>query len=241
MEHTPYSPGTHYHFNCRLLSLIISSWYLFCVVPADSVEETFGFITSSLDTVSPWGGFTIGFSEQLRDTTNVRFVFSPPFHSYDLLKNDSNDTLTLDCTEPLSGDCRYMARIEASLKSENGAIFEPSSDSIVFHTWPLEHEPNDAYPAADTLNCRSFGLISVVNDTDRFIVLDKSAEKVYIRSVGSRSAFLLADSSGVQAEEVPDTDFDTLSVPSDIGVPFYIAVFALQRSVGGHYEIGIIR
>jgi len=224
-------------FTVTALCVILFS----CIVPTDTVEETFHFDRSaSLDTIAPWGEVRIIFTDAPADSTPLRFTFDPPFYSFSIKSNVTRDTVRLLLSEPLQGNARYTIRTAEDMFSKTGALFEKATDSIVFYTAAAEQEPNNRSTIADTLEKECYGAIATVNDTDWYLIDEPTAKKVYLAASGSQTSFYLEDTSGTYTAKDSMDTIDTLPLPKDFSVPFYVVVHAYFQSVGGYYKVGYL-
>ncbi|MBN1576856.1 MAG: hypothetical protein JW913_09905 [Chitinispirillaceae bacterium] len=214
---------------------------LSCVVSSDQPGDTFHFAhAEERDTIAPWGETEAVFTEQPADSAVVGFVFNPPFYAYAIVWNMSRDSALLQCVEPLQGNSRYVLRLKESVVSKNGAVFIPSSDSIVFFTHPAEQEPNGTPLTADTLRRHCFGVIATVNDTDRYIITDQSAHAVFLIAKGSQTTFFLSTTPDSATAPRAFKNIDTLVIPERFRPPVFVGVHSYYQSVGGYYEVGFI-
>ena len=236
------SRGTGAIFTTLRVVLALGASLLFCVVPSEAPDETFHFIASDVsDTIAPWGGVKVVFSEPVADSGAINFIFEPSFYSYAVIWNGSRDTAVVQCTEPLQGNQRYVLRLMETVFSENGSEFDPSSDSIVFFTHPAEQEPNGEPSIADTLRGSCFGSIATADDTDMYVVTDTSAYALFLYSVGSQTTFALKNSSDSTTAKRNFKERDTLIIPKKFKPPVWVIVSSYYRSVGGYYEVGFTR
>ncbi len=233
----------HKHFLLNIFRILSAIWPFLCVcvVHTDAPDEALHFIRESApDTVSPWGGLKVVFSEPVSDSEPVLFSFKPLFYSYSVAWNALRDTATIRFTEPLEGAQLYVLTLKQNVRSISGKIFDPSKDSIVFYTYPAEQEPNDKPELADTLRKCCFGTITTTNDTDIFIITDTSAFAVFLHSTGSQNTFMLKNCRDTALTIQDVRGSDTLIIPDRFNPPYMVLVYSYLRSIGGYYEIGYI-
>jgi hypothetical protein len=222
-----------------LILMITASNFVSCVLPAEPFIDEFKMsIASGQDTISPYANIKICFTERLKDTS-AAFQFDPPFFSFISIVNKGRDTISIILANPLPGDTCFVLHPVKAIKSESGQEIN-ISDSISFHVYPTEHEPNDNIATADILEKKIYGSIATVNDTD-FFAIPASANVIYLKSFSSQTTFKIKDSNGKFSSDRPDTlTSDTLTIPDNLIAPLFLAVISLKKSVGGYYETGYI-
>jgi hypothetical protein len=208
---------------------------------ATGPEEDFSMNwAGASDTVSPYGPLSVYFTSPVLFPDSVIFDIMPIFSDYRQQGNESADTFSLELLRSLRGGSRYVLRLAEWVESIDGSFLTPGNDSIVFHTWPAEQEPNNGRTTADTLGSITFGSISMANDTDWFEVRDSTVETFYIKSIGSSSLFDIRDAAGAVRGPTSFAAAETLSVPQGFVRPLHLVVYAFNRSNGGHYELGSV-
>jgi hypothetical protein len=217
--------------------------FLLSCLPLANIEpvEPFGMTNAGPDTIiSPYGPLCIRFSYPVLDTNSVRFVFQPLFTEFRQAFNATHDTVTIEFILPLQGDEQYTLFLASPVESEDGSVLRPGEDSLVLVTFPTEQEPNDFVNIADTLRDIAFGSVSAANDTDWFAIQDTSAGSFYLKSTGSSSLFKICDADSLSVRPQTFAAAETLDIPGSFERPLHIAVFAFNRSNGGHYELGVV-
>ena len=231
------------HMRGTVLFTSLASFFFLSCLPLATIEpvESFGMSrTGSGETISPYGPIQVRFSYPVLDPDSIRFAFQPLFTEYRQTFNDSHDTVTIECILPLLGDTEYYLILASSVESEDGSLLQPGEDSLLLRTFPIEQEPNNFRNIADSFKNIIFGSVSTVNDTDWFAIYDTTAASFYLKSTGSSSIFKLCDADSLSVRPQAFAAAETLDIPDSFNKPVHIAVFAFNRSNGGHYELGVV-
>jgi hypothetical protein len=233
-----------WHSGGTALCISLAPLLFLTCLPLTTIDpvEPFGVTRTGSDmAISPYGPIEIRFSSPVLYPDSVRFAFKPLFTEYRQTFNETNDTVTIECILPLLGDREYFLWLASSVESEDGSLLQPGEDTLLVRTFPIEQEPNDSRLTADTLRSVIFGSVSAANDTDWFAIHDTTAASLYLKSTGSSSHFMLCDADTLSARLETFAAAETLDIPDTFHKPVHIAVFAFNRSNGGHYELGIVR
>jgi hypothetical protein len=202
-------------------------------------------VNAKTDTLSVFPQLQFAFSAPLSDSS-VSLAFSPPTSArYAAFLNPTHDTLTLDVMEMLDGNTRYALRLAQPVTSKDGVVLGPSQDSLVFLTYPREHEPNDTKDLADTLTTIMFGTVSNVADVDVFFCADTMASAkaagVFMQSINSQDSFYIVDSlSRVFSLGNQIKPIDTIFFTDSMRRPLYAFVVSRIKGSEGDYELGIV-
>jgi hypothetical protein len=234
---------SRYYGGTALFASLLPMFFLSCL-PLSNIEpvESFGMTRAGSGTkISPYGPLYVRFSYPVLDTDSVRFLFQPLFTEFRQSFNAAHDTVTLEFILPLQGDERYSLLLDSFVESEDGSILRPGEDSLELVTFPTEQEPNDFNYIADTLRDITFGSVSAANDTDWYAIHDTTAESFYLKSTGSSSIFKICDADSLSVRPQAFAAAETLDIPGSFERPLRIAVYAFNRSNGGHYELGVVK
>jgi hypothetical protein len=198
-------------------------------------------VNAKTDTLSVFPQLKFAFSVPLSDSS-VDFAFSPPISArYAAFLNVTHDTLTLDVMEMLDGNTRYALRLAQPVTSKDGVVLGPSQDSLVFLTYPREHENNDTKDLADTLKSVMFGTISDMSDFDVYFCSDTNATGIFLQGINSLDSFYILDSLSRSfgfGRAIKQTD--TMVLTDSITRPFYVFVQSRIKGSEGDYQLGII-
>ena len=222
-----------------------------CIFDTRGNEEplTMTCINAKTDTVSVFPQLQFAFSVPLSDSSVSLAFFPPTSARYVAFLNATHDTLTLDVMEMLDGNTRYVIRLAQPVTSKDGVVLGPLQDSLVFLTYPREHENNDTKELADTLNSVMFGSISNVADIDVFFCADKKASAqvsakasgVFMQSINSQDSFYIVDSlSRVFSLGNQIKPMDTIFITDSMTRPLYVFVVSRIKGSEGDYELGIV-
>ncbi len=195
------------------------------------------------DTLSVFPRLRFAFSTPLADTSAPPGVLvSPPASAgYGAYLNARNDTLTIDFMDMLEGKTRYVLTFASPITSISGSVWDLSSDSIVFYTFPGEKETNDTKDLADSLTSVIFGSVSDLSDVDVFACDGEKIKAVVLQSIDCRDSFFIEDglSTAVYAPG-PMRQNDTILLPEKIVSPTFIFVRSGIKGFEGAYRLSII-
>jgi len=216
-----------------------------CSLPTETEKKAFHFIASANrnDTIAPFGQMSLFFTEPLDTNVSLSISFQPSFYEYYIVPNAQNDTFSIAFTNWLQGNTKYGLQLATPVRSQSGHILHPSTDSVVFYTYPCEYEPNNSKITADSLNVKIFGSIAMVNDTDWYVVADSAIESFYLKSNGSITKFSIIDMEGtIYHSEMKNQNQNhySLNVPSESKRPLVLRVYSINRTSAGYYELGIV-
>lgn len=208
----------------------------FCIIPAENPPESFTFTSTSPDTISSFSSLSLVFSQQVNDSSPIRYTLTPRHIGYYAKLNKFRDTSTIVFTEPLSGSSRYVVRITDTIHARDNTLMVPQKDSLVFFTYPLEQEPNGDTVKADILTFQCFGTCSTLKDHDVFRIDDTTARRVVVTSYFSHEHIEVLTDAHPGSTTAGDLK-DTLLIST---TPVFIVVYAAQKAAGGYYKIHLV-
>lgn len=213
-----------------LLSLTLS-----CVIPsAGSAPEAWQM--SIADTVAPFGNIKVMFSSAIEDST-VMMRLQPNNITITATMNKTNDTALLVLPLSISGNSDFMLISQFG----NSAQANTTADTLIFHTWPRENEPNNSVETADSIYSRIYGTISTVDDIDWYLVDSAYVTKCRLRNYGGTANLRVARKPGTPVYEDLALDTEIVTIPDNIKGMAYIIINTPLKSAGGYYEITILR
>jgi hypothetical protein len=209
--------------------------------PINENPLTFSSLDAQGDTLSVFPKLRLVFSSPIADSS-VSVSFSPPFKSgYGAYLNPIRDTLTIEVMNMLSGNERYVLRVEGPVTANDGGVWDLSGDSIVFFTPSREQEPNDKKNCADTIVSVMYGCVSNVSDLDIFNCSREGIRAVYLQSLNCYDTFFIQDTSSDTWGVIGAMNgLDTIFLPDKTIQSLYIFVRSRIRGSEGNYKIGII-
>ncbi len=185
------------------------------------------------DSISPYSTLKVVFSSPLQDSQHITFHFTPQFYDYSSIIASSRDTIRIIPSSPFKGNTSYKLFLENPLNSDG------SSDTLSFHTYFHEREPNNNIETADSIYGKIYGTISVVSDTDLYSITVGKSSGLYMISQTSQSVFSISDNSGNSTPVRKYKSPDSIMIPDSFNYPIYVRVYSYYRSCGGNYEIGL--
>ncbi|MFP4242400.1 MAG: hypothetical protein ACLFQB_12290 [Chitinispirillaceae bacterium] len=218
----------------HIISVILLA-SLFCVVPEGIDSDTRTISRIGNDTVSPYGQLVFTFSKPLEKNQIPWLEFYPPFFSFSYKLNSSSDTLYLELSEHLKGNTRYIIRPS----QESGSFLDLSAhDSMGFHTFPIENEPNDSEDVCDTVRSENiFGNLSRSDDTDIFLLRDTTVQKFHFHTFkGAMCSITLYNMEGESSSAVKESE-ELFTIPEEMAPPVYMKISSVQLSNDGYYQI----
>lgn len=212
-----------------------------CVIPSEPPKGALKISLCSSDTISPCSPLVIALSKSLSDSQELNFYFVPSFFDYYSVFSRNRDTVIIYPTTNFSGNtCYSLFSEDPDIESEK--MITTFTDTVEFHTYSFEQEPNNNAVSADTLYSeKMFGEISHVNDTDLYFVKCSLGSGYYLKSNESQSLLSIVDSTGKITVNGKFRQLDSIKIPETFIYPLYLRVYSYYRSSGGNYEIGLIK
>ncbi|HEX2956100.1 MAG TPA: hypothetical protein VHO70_04690 [Chitinispirillaceae bacterium] len=209
-----------------------------CVVPSGTVPDTIKM--SIADTVAPYGTIRVALSTSTKESMLLmKLLPDNIFLSANL--NKLRDTASFILPFSVSGNSMYqlIAEYDSGSSWSRDAF---RAETLLFHTWPKEEEPNNSAETADSLENRVFGTLSTTDDLDWYIVDTSDAAKYTLKTYGAAVNMRIIENGGNnQLFSKKHTDKSLFAVSEKLQGAAFIVIYTQLKSAGGYYEITILR
>lgn len=205
-----------------------------CVIPSGSEPEAFQM--SMKDTVAPFGRIAVMLSNAAEESTLIMKLF-PGNIALTAQMNKTNDTASFSLPLSISGNSLYMLIPQAG----NNSQMNRYSDTLFFHTWPKENEPNNSIETADSISSRIFGSLSTIDDVDWYVADTAFSKRCVLRNYGGTANLRVARTPGAPVIESAFRDTQIVAIPDNARGMAFIIVYTPSKSAGGYYEITTLR
>jgi hypothetical protein len=216
-----------------LLCLILE-----CIVPSGTVPETLKI--SMADTVAPFGAVKMAFDNPIDDSTMMIKLF-PDNIVLTANLNKQKDTAIFSLPSTISGNSIYKLITE----SDSGSFWSRNAvpaETLYFHTWPKEVEPNNSAETADSLTSRIYGALATTDDLDWYVIDTSYTTKCVLKSFGTTVSMGIIQNEGdILSKKNSNIDTSLFTVPGTFKGTAFIVIYTRLKSAGGYYEITILR
>jgi hypothetical protein len=228
--------GVRLLLSILLTGVCILSLTLECIVPSGTAPDTLKI--SMADTVAPFGMVKIAFDNSIEDST-VMIKLLPNNILFTANLNKQKDTAFFSLPLSVLGNSEYRLMPEF----DSGSFWyrkAVSAETLFFHTWPKEVEPNNSAETADSFATRTYGSLSTTDDLDWYSIDTSYVSKCVLKSYGTTVSMCVIKSSGeVLFEKDREIDKLLFTVPDHLKGTAFIIVYTHLKSAGGYYEITI--
>jgi hypothetical protein len=220
-----------------MTGICMLSLTLECIVPSGTVPETLKI--SMADTVAPFGMVKIAFDNSAEDSI-VMIKLLPDNILLAANLNKQRDTAAFSLPLSVLGNSGYRLITEF----DSGSFWYRKAvpaETLFFHTWPKEVEPNNSAETADPFTTRTFGSLSTTDDLDWYSIDTSYVSKCVLKSYGTTVSMCIIKSSGeLLFEKNREIDTSLFAVPEQLRGAAFIVIYTHLKSAGGYYEITIL-
>jgi hypothetical protein len=209
-----------------------------CIVPSGTVPETIKI--SIADTVAPFGTFKIAFNNSIEDSS-IMIRLLPDNIILTASLNKQKDTAFFSLPLTVTGNSVYKLVTEMDSGSFwNRKVFQ--AETLYFHTWSKEVEPNNSAETADSFSGRIYGTLATTDDFDWYLIDTLYVGRCVLKSYGATVSMSVIQSRDVELSK-RNTNVDTslFTVPDHLTGTAFIVIYSRLKSAGGYYEITIQR
>lgn len=217
-----------------IAAALFFSMGLSCVIPSGSEPEAFQM--SINDTVAPFGRIAVVLSNAVGESTLIMKLF-PDNIALTAQMNKTSDTASFSLPLSISGNSIYMLIPQ----TENTSQKNRYRDTLFFHTWPKENEPNNSIETADSIFSKIFGSLSTIDDVDWYVADSSFSKRCVLRNYGGTANLRVARTPGAPVIESALRDTEIVAIPDNAKGMAYIIVYTPLKSAGGYYEITTLR
>lgn len=221
-----------------MAGIVILCLTLACIVPAGTAPETLKI--SMADTVAPFGTVKMAFDNSIEDSM-IMIKLLPDDIILTASFNKQKDTASFSLPLTISGNSVYKLITE----SDSGSFWNRNAlpaETLYFHTWPKELEPNNGAETADSLTERMYGTLATTDDLDWYKIDPLYADKCVMKSYGTTVSMSIIQSGGaILTKRNVHIDTSFLTVPDHLKGAAFIVIYTRLKSAGGYYEITILR
>ncbi len=192
------------------------------------------------DTIAPYGAVKIAFDNPVEDSTLMIKLF-PDNILITANLNKQKDTAYFSLPFTISGSSAYKLVIE----SDSGSFWNRKAfpiETLYFHTWPEEAEPNNSAETADSVTGKIYGTLATTDDIDWFIIDPSDSGKCVLKSFGTTvEKSIIMSGDGKTYKKSVQVDTALFTVPDNLMGAAFIVIYTNSKSAGGYYEISIQR